>query len=398
MATMKIKKNIFASDTPSNGAVIGTFTGKCCDAAVFNNNDMKLNRELFENLFASEEYKNAMEHRYYIGFLGHPEDPACQDFKDGCIVMTDCKITSDDEIEGTFDLVNTPVGQIVKSFIDAGVKFGISIRGAGDVDVEGNVDPDTFIFRGFDLVAFPAYDDAVPEFKAIAASKNLDDQVKYKRVCATVNKNIKEVTSKSSIDVIQAQFRADSDEYKTLQARKEDLGVSDHSECDDTEVCINNECKEEVLAKKLESMTDMYLEACEEIKALKKVIASAKAENRQIKANYDRQIKSIRRITASQNTLMQNKLETIRATSNKRGTELQTIRADYSRLKSENSKIIGKLESLKETNLIYKQKVESSSNTIKEKDATIPSYRLNLTKLLLQVSRLARKHQTVMRR
>jgi hypothetical protein len=120
--------------TTDNKTVLGTFTGKCCDAAVFNNNDMKLDRELFEKLIDSDEYKDAMEHRYYIGFLGHPEDPNCQDFKDACIVMTSMEIKPNDEIYGTFDLIDTPVGRVVKSFIDAGVEFGISIRGAGDVD------------------------------------------------------------------------------------------------------------------------------------------------------------------------------------------------------------------------------------------------------------------------
>lgn len=41
-------------------AVIGQFIGKCCDANVTNNNDMHLGRELFKNLFASDEYKMAV--------------------------------------------------------------------------------------------------------------------------------------------------------------------------------------------------------------------------------------------------------------------------------------------------------------------------------------------------
>ena len=130
--------------------VIGTFSGKCCDATVSNNNDMFLGQDLFNNLFQSEEYKRALENGYYIGFLGHPEDPGCMDFEHACIVMTECHMDSNGEIFGTFDLVDTPVGRIVKAFIDAGVTFGISIRGAGDVAGDGTVDPETFVFRGFD--------------------------------------------------------------------------------------------------------------------------------------------------------------------------------------------------------------------------------------------------------
>ena len=79
-------------------AVIGQFTGKCCDANVVNNNDMHLGKELFENLFASDEYKRAMENRHYIGFIGHPNDPGCQDYKDACIVMTDCHLDESGDV------------------------------------------------------------------------------------------------------------------------------------------------------------------------------------------------------------------------------------------------------------------------------------------------------------
>ena len=93
--------------------------------------------------------KHFIELGHYIGFLGHPEDPGCQEFKDACIVMKEGHVDPDGQVYGKFDLVNTPVGRIVKALIDAGVQFGISVRGAGDVASDGYVDPDTFIFRGF---------------------------------------------------------------------------------------------------------------------------------------------------------------------------------------------------------------------------------------------------------
>lgn len=64
-----------------NPKIIGTFRGKCCDANIYNNNGMLLDRELFNVLINSEDYKRAMKNRYYIGFLGHPEDPNCMDFE-----------------------------------------------------------------------------------------------------------------------------------------------------------------------------------------------------------------------------------------------------------------------------------------------------------------------------
>ena len=378
MATKTIKAETTKIETKK--AVLGTFTGKCCDAAVFNNNDMKLDRELFEKLIDSDEYKDAMEHRYYIGFLGHPEDPNCQDFKDGCIVMTGMEIKSNDEIYGTFDLIDTPVGRVVKSFIDAGVEFGISIRGAGDVDAEGNVDPDTFIFRGFDLVAFPAYNDAVPKFEIAAASNP-----KYKKIKAAITTNLPYITSTTAIEEIQAALNPASAEYKKLEARKQDIGTPDDlcPECTDEDM-------EEITAKKLRCMTDMYIEECEKNKALTETLASTKAELKSVKATYDRKIKSLERITASQNMLMTERLQKVTASNDRLTRELadanhkvEKIKASKSALRSKNSEIITELDKANKNNLIYKQKIECSSADIREKDATISSLQTELNKTVV---------------
>lgn len=379
MAKRAIKSSIGKAN--SNGAILGTYTGKCCDAAVVNNNEMKLNRELFEKLLASDEYKDAMEHRYYIGYLGHPEDPNCQDFKNGCIVMTSLEIQDNDEVIGTFDLVDTPVGRIVKTFKDAGVEFGISIRGAGDVDAEGNVDPDTFIFRGFDLVAFPAYADAVPDFLEIAAASN----PKYQKIKAAISTNLPYITSTTAIEEIQANLNPHSAEYKKLEARKQDIGTPEDvcPECTDEEL-------EEITAKKLRCMTDMYIEECEKNKELEATLASTKAELRSVKAASERKIRSLKRITASQNALMQSRLQAVTASRKavinetyKATSKLTKVEASRSALQRKNSEITSELEQVKNNNLIYKQKIESSSADIKNRDATISGLRRELNKTVV---------------
>lgn len=375
---MAKKATVVSVQESKPSSIIGTFTGKCCDAAVFNNNSMKLNRELFENLLASDEYKDAMEHRYYIGYLGHPEDPGAQTFQDACIVMTSMELRDNDEIWGTFDLIDTPVGRIVKSFIDAGVEWGISIRGAGDVDSEGNVDPDTFVFRGFDLVAFPAYADAVPEFKQIAASKNLDDQVKFKRVCAAIEKNIGEVKSVSSIEAMQDQFNEDSEQYKKLQARKEDIGVADDNIPEEDEECpeCTDEDKQEVMGKKLQAMTDMYLEQLASNKKLKSTLANTQLQ-------YRRELRTIKRINASQGQLLQSKLDDIKKSNKKLVTANTQLSNQLKDLRSENSEISKELEKSRKNNLIYRQKIESSSSDIRAKDSKIAELRSELNKTVV---------------
>ena len=385
MAKRRIKSN---TAVKAENTILGTFTGKCCDAAVVNNNDMKLDRELFEKLIDSEEYKDAMEHRYYIGFLGHPEDPNCQNFKDACIVMTSMEIKSNDEIYGTFDLIDTPVGRVVKAFIDAGVQFGISIRGAGDVDAQGNVDPDTFVFRGFDLVAFPAYADAVPEFLEIAASSN----PKYRKIKMAIDNNLKYISSATAIDEIQANLNPHSAEYKKLEAKKQNIGVQDEEcpECSDGD-------KEEITAKKLDRMTEMYIEECEKNKELEKTLASTRIKLKQMVKDYQRKIVSMKRITASQNELMRDKLKKVTASYNTAvdatnslkdelkfvNSKLENIEASKTLLTDKNSEIAKELDKEKKNNLIYRQKIECSSADIQDRDATISDLQEKLDKTVI---------------
>ena len=98
------------------------------------------------------------------------------------------ELRDNDEIYGTFDLIDTPVGRIVKSFIDAGVEWGISIRGAGDVDAEGNV-----------YETFKVVEGAKAPKPAISPSKASDEGYKYnfrghKKMCSVGQKYTKKTT------------------------------------------------------------------------------------------------------------------------------------------------------------------------------------------------------------
>lgn len=128
-------------------SILGTYEGEALDTNITNNNGLDITAEVIKQVLASDEYAQGLENGWFIGFLGHPEDPSCMDFKDGCIVLTDMSIDDNGKVYAKFNLIDTPVGRIVKTLQDAGVVFGISIRGAGDI-VGNSVDPDTFVFRG----------------------------------------------------------------------------------------------------------------------------------------------------------------------------------------------------------------------------------------------------------
>lgn len=342
------------------GAILGKFSGKACDSNVINNNDMFLSRKLFENVISSQEYKDGIARGHYIGYLGHPEDPGCQEFKDGCIVMTDMNIEENGDIHADFNLIDTPVGRVVKAFIDAGVKFGISIRGAGDVSGNGDVDPDTFIFRGFDLVAFPAYNDCVPEFQEIAASKDLEKQKKYKRVCAAVESNLSNITSCSALEIIKDQLVEGSDPYVQVETRLQELNQSpETSDVENHKSCV---CEEQVNA-----LVQMYSEALKTISDLECTNARLEQQVQDITTacvNANSKIKRLQRIHERQITELDKAVTAAEKVA-------VTARSENVQANRKIEEISIQLKKSEKLNLNYSQKIQSSKSLLSEKEREI---------------------------
>lgn len=365
MAKEKLRK-IQADEMEENvkhSTVIGQFEGMCADADITNENGLDITREVWETVFASDIYKKAIDLGWYIGYLGHPEDPNCMEFQNACIVMREGHIDNDGKVYGTFDLVDTPVGRVVKSFIDAGVTFGISVRGAGDI-IANSVDPETFVFRGFDLVSFPAYTEAIPTFTEIAASSDIESQKKYKAVCAAVKKNLKSLNTAESIDILQEQFAPQSDEYAMLEERKAEL-VPDVvvTEIDEDELDITKE--------QLDGVMELYLDAKAKNAELADEVLIASTRLKHVKASYNRRLRTLKRITAAQ---MNDAQKEIVDAVNK----YQTVKAASSHMKSQLSDLKSENAILSKSNLKYKHEVEAAANDIDNKTSIIKQLRSEL--------------------
>ena len=362
---MKDTKKKIVSDIeskPSKNPVIGIFEGECADSNITNENGLDITRPVWENIFSSESYQQAIDLGWYIGFLGHPDDPGCMDFRNACIVMTEGRIDDNGKVYGKFNLIDTPVGRTVKTFIDAGVTFGISVRGAGDI-VNNSVDPDTFVFRGFDLVSFPAFPESIPTFTAIAASSDVESQKKYKAICAAVKENLPNIDSCEAIDILQCQFAEQSDEYKALEDRKKEIKGCDSSYKEDEDEV--SECDDlDITKDKVESMSKLYLEQVEANNRLNKEnkILSNKLASKEIETR--RKISSISRITADQ----------IRAATDakdKAENRCKQLIAASTRMKDT-------ISQERSNNLKYLQKISESKNDVESKDSLISSLQSSL--------------------
>lgn len=364
---MAVKDKVKSALGAVKSSILGTYDGECADAAITNKNGLDITREVWETVFASEDYRQAIDLGWYIGFLGHPEDPNCMDFEHACIVMTEGRIDEKGKVFGKFNLIDTPVGRIVKAFQDAGVIFGISVRGAGDI-VDNSVDPDSFVFRGFDLVTFPAFPESIPTFTAVAASTDAETRKKYQKVCAAVNSNIEGLNDVNTIEVIQSQFAKQSDEYKALEARKQTL-IENGETSEEVDI---EEDLQAITAQRLEGMTRLYLEAAEANNVL---AAENEQLRRQLTANEvtaSRKLKAVKRITADQLSDLQHENDRVEASN-------QTLVVANRKLKSE-------LESVTAQNLKYNQKISISASTIREKDRIISGLQSKLDETVSEVS------------
>ena len=96
-----------------------------------------------------------------LGELGHPESPHIN-LERVSHMITKLEATGSDFM-GRAKIMDTPYGKIVKSFIDEGVKFGVSSRGVGSLENsrEGDVVADDFFLAtAADIVADPSAPEA----------------------------------------------------------------------------------------------------------------------------------------------------------------------------------------------------------------------------------------------
>ena len=359
-------KNIKTNVIPKSIAVLGTYEGECADANITNKNGLDITREVWENVFSSDDYRQAIDLGWYIGYLGHPEDPNCMDFKNACIVMTEGSIDEAGKVHGKFNLIDTPVGRIVKAFQDAGVTFGISVRGAGDI-IDNSVDPDTFVFRGFDLVTFPAFPESIPTYTQIAASSDAKKQAKYKIMCSAIKSNVNLITSPEVLNTMQPMFAKQSDEYKMIQDRIDHLSDEQDTqddELDEVDTSMN------LLKQKVQCMTQLYFDKCAEVRQLKQAKASIQAAQR----NLSRTVKSLQRMNAEQIGVAHSK---VIACENRLNTSIAA-----------NTRLKDRLNSIENSNLKYKQNISASHKTISEQSKTINDLKTRLNETVNETRRV----------
>jgi len=126
-----------------------------------------------------KKLQESIKGRSCIGELDHPESPIVA-LENGSHLITKTWWDGDD-LKGEIEVLPTPKGKIVESYIDANVKLGISSRGLGSTSRtnEGNdLVEDDFSLVTYDLVSNPS---------TFGAYMNLNESKEWKEFCSQNN-------------------------------------------------------------------------------------------------------------------------------------------------------------------------------------------------------------------
>ena len=185
-----------------SGKYLGRLKGICADFSTPTRNGRKYPKKLWENVFNSALFKEQFNNKCIYGELNHPTDRLETDLTKIAVNLSDIQMQEDGKIIGTFDILNTPSGQILKAVCDYGSKLGVSSRGNGDIvdgpDGEPTVREDTYEFVAFDVVALPAVETARPN-----VVESLERQGKVKTLKESIEQSIDTATTKGELLLIK---------------------------------------------------------------------------------------------------------------------------------------------------------------------------------------------------
>ena len=335
---------------------LGTISGICADYKNATRNGNFYSRKLWENVFKNPLTKEALEDRVLFGELDHPQDGRLETcLSNACMVMTGYEFDDKDQVvRGSFDILDTPSGRILKSLLDYGCVCGVSSRGEGDVteDSQGRnvvAEDGSYYFVAFDAVAMPAVQSAKPSLQE-SLQETTQKRLTLKE--SLVNE-ITNATTKNELELIK----------KVLEA-------TELPDVDSLLESINNKSKElegsnnsSALIEDLERSTALSNTLTEENKELKQEVADCKSRIKRFVESHLKQ--------SSENSKLQEELDKLTGDYNDIVFKLNQSNKRLESMKSRLNETSGKVKELEESlkdvnskNSEYESKIASLEESL----------------------------------
>jgi hypothetical protein len=191
---------------------------------VLNANKRKYPRKIWERLIGDKRsyVMQKIAERGMIGHLEHPKDGRT-DGKEGALLVTGSRLLEDGTVRSKFELLDTPNGFILQEYTRKGVKWGVSSRGNGQTDENGNVIAESFVFETWDAVMSPSTPGAYPTLVAKNASANesvnVADVIKLKELTDRLEALANAPAETSAIEIAEG-FKLLGESIAVLDAAK----------------------------------------------------------------------------------------------------------------------------------------------------------------------------------
>lgn len=232
--------------------------------------------ELWENVLKSPDVRRLLENRLMFGTVGHEDidfDALIREQKVSHVV-TELRITEDGRGVGKAEILDTPVGRILKTLLESGSRLAVSSKGYGEYkeslsDGVWVVDPESFVLERFDFVVDPGFLEAQPRLKEVYESVVVgrkEDKLEDVEIVEKLLREKQELERKLvslTESVIELEKRLKEAEEKVIQ-KSEDRKVREGREMEETkvreQVDRDNEVFQRILAREIEKLGDLVVE------------------------------------------------------------------------------------------------------------------------------------------
>lgn len=283
---------------------------------------------LWNNVENSEEFKEGMKYAIIVGELDHPEERVDYSLTKGCVILTDFEIREDEGIVwARFAILDNEQGRILLSYAQFGSVLGVSSRGLGDEIVENGrtiIDPNTYEFFCFDVVAFPAVtcarqsysaaDEVVESVYTAFSDKVIAEANKSTSIeDLTQLKNVVESTSVSNkkelVETISHKLSSLSESADDQSIARDEKPVLNDEEDDKKEILLGElELAKKSIASrdaKIEELKNMLSKRHENAKFFRKAIQDQRVELESLTQSVDDSLNSTSEISSEYEDLKQ---------------------------------------------------------------------------------------------
>lgn len=357
--------------------IIGMIEGQFFKPDGMSRNERFYPAALWEKAINCADVKTRCQNSLMFGEIGHSDGPVeDMTLRSGTVshFIDELWVTPKNEGMGRAYILNTPAGQLLKTYLGAGCKLKVSSRGEGSYcesythDGKPVIDPDTYVLQTFDFVLNPGFLETSALLRE-QYEKVINDKPNLQAIKETIAHVTKEGEMPMTLDV-NSYVQELKDERDALKAKieslNEELKVKDRELLESK---LNTDAQVQKLTEEFKPYKDLKVSAPQLIEAFNKgqqSIKRMKKDNQKLSEElkqYKDYAGSIEELKEA--TQLSNKALSVVSAYKKLGSakELAELKESSAQLSEKYNSVVEELEN-------YKKEVGSLEDLQKSKEIT----------------------------